>query len=269
MGALFANIPKGKGAGILLLLMALATAAAPMSAAQSESSRPEYPWETSIFYTFESLTEDRPSWHRLEALVLRRFNGRSVLVKGIRVRRFQTWDEAVAVGGYLDLWRQSYGHVSLQYAPDAVALADVDFYGEIFQGIGDGWEAAGSYRLRSYPQESVHLAGAALAKYIGKWYLREKSTLVFRAGETGYTQTVSARRYFTPPREFVEVRAGIGRGVALVGPGPSVEFTRTYFASVRLQRFLTPHIGYSVGASHSNIEFYARSGVILGLLVRW
>jgi YaiO family outer membrane protein len=246
------------------------TGAVQQRTVQVREAEPRFRWQASAFYRYQSLTDGRPSWHRTEALLLRRFRKGSVIVKGLRARRFDEWDEAVALEGYRDLWSGAYGHLRLQYAFSPQALAEAEVYAELFQSMGGGWEVAGTYWLRDYPGETLHLAGLGVGKYVGRWYLRAKTLLIPRASEVGVSQSLRARRYLgTSAREFLDVQAGLGRSVELVGPRPRVEIARTYFVTVRLQRFVTRHLGFSAGAAYSDVEFYARRGVTAGLLVRW
>jgi len=247
------------------------TGAAQQRTVQVHEAEPRFRWQASAFYRYQSLTDGRPSWHRAEALLLRRFRKGSVIAKAIRARRFEEWDEALALEGYRDLWNGAYGHLRLQYAFSPQALAAAEVYAELFQSVGSGWEVAGTYWLRDYPGETLHLAGLGVGKYVGRWYLRAKTLLIPQAGEVGVAQLLRARRYLdgASAREFLDLQAGLGRSVELVGPGPRVEIARTYFVTARLQRFVTRHLGFSVGTAYSDVKFYARRGVTAGLLVRW
>ena len=231
--------------------------------------RERYPWEVALRYDYERVSDGRPDWQMMEAAVQRRFEGGSVVVQAERVRRFEAWDHALAGDLYVDLWKLAYGHVQGRYAPDPQSLAETELWVELFQGLPSGWEVSASYRMRNYPSDRYHFFGVGVGMYVGNWYLREETVFIPIAGELGITETVMARRFLGSPVDYWELRAGLGRGVAVIGAGPIVETTHTYFVGARLQKFVGPHLGFSVGANYSDDDFFRRWGVRGGIMTRW
>lgn len=229
------------------------------------------PWSATVTYAYQHVSDERPNWERLQALVQRRFPGGTLLIKGIRARRFSQWDEALALEAYPNLWGQAYGHVGVQYSFRPQSLSEVNLFAKLFQPVGRGFELTAGHDLRAYSEKTVHVLSAGAVKYLGAWYLREQTQLVPLAGEIGVVQTLAARRSLgdTSFRNYVELRGGLGRGVETVGPGPRVEITETSFISLRARLFLTSHLGLTVTGSYSDDDFFTRRALSVGLTTRW
>lgn len=231
---------------------------------------PACPWEGFLNYSYSSVTDGRAPWHDARATVVHPFGGGlTAALELIEGSRFDRWDRAVALDTYAELWAGSYGNLRTQYAasPDFLPLAGV--YGELFQGLRDGWEVSANYRFRAYSDDETHLLGVSLGRYVGRWYLRALGHMLPRAGELGVVYTAEARRYFAPPRSYVELEAGRGRGVEVIDVGPVIQMTGTYHASVRLQTYVTNHFGIAVQGVYSDDEFFKRRTIAVGVMSRW
>ena len=226
-------------------------------------------WESMITYSFSDLSDDRAPWHALHATLVRNFEGGALALEAIQVGRFERWDRAVALDGYKELWQDSYANLRAQYAPTPELLPELDFFGQLYQGIASGWEVSGSYRLRAYPDEAIHFFGLGVGRYLGAWYLRAKGNVFPYADEVGALLSVEARRYFEPPRSYLKFEAGRGRGVEVVDVGPLIETTDTYYILAGMQKYLTPHLGLSAQAAYSDDDFFTRGTVVIGGMVRW
>ena len=226
-------------------------------------------WEASIVHQRQHLSEGRAAWQAYQLMVQRRSARGAMLLQGNRVQRFGVWDEALKAEAWRDLWAKAYGHLRLQYAPTPQILPGQELYAELFQAVPGGWEVAGSYSHRRYPEQTVHSMGLGLGKYVGNWYLRGKTTVIPQHGSASVVQRLRARWYLNAPREYIGVQVGGGRIRAIVDEGPILETVRTYFVTAQLQTYLTSHFGISVVASYSDDAFFIRQGVTLGLLTRW
>lgn len=243
-----------------------------LTAGQQEVTDPRLrtPWEVNVYYDYEVVSGGRQPWESVQGLVQRRFRQGAVIFRAERTRRFRSWDEAVTGEVYWNLWRQAYGHVQAQYAPEPQTLPETAFLVELFQGLPGGFELSAGYGHRNYPTEPVNLYRGGLAKYLGYWYLRTQTLVVPFLGEMGIAQTFAARRYLgDSPADYAEVRGGFGREVTIVDVGPLIDVARTYFVSARLQKYVSENAGFSVSLSYSDDDFYTRTGVSVGLLTRW
>ncbi|MDQ7039942.1 MAG: YaiO family outer membrane beta-barrel protein [Rhodothermus sp.] len=229
----------------------------------------ERPWGFTSFYTYEALDGRRPAWHLLHLGVQHYFSPQLTLMAEVAMhQRFNRRDAALALEGWATLWYGAYGNVRLQYVPHARFLPRVEGYVELYQGIG-AWELAISFRPRFFTGETVPTLGLAMARYEGNWYLRTRMLLTALAGHVNWTQSFRARYYWNPPLAYVDLQFGYGRGVEIVDVGPVLRAVRTYFAAVRLQRFITRTVGLSIGFSYSDDDLFIRRGISMGLFQRW
>lgn len=265
--------PIARLAVALILLTGSGVAHPPCLQAQSSTGEhaagPSGSWEAAVYHTWQHLSDQRAAWQVYEVLVQRRHAQGAVILKGAHVRRFGMGDETIAVDVWQDLWPQAYMHASLDYAPSPALLPGQAASGELYQAIPGGWELAGSYEQRRYPEQAAHLVGAGLARYVGAWYLRTKTTATRLYGRFSIVQGLRARRFLSPPHEYVGVRIGGGRVAEVVDEGPVIETVRTYFVTVQFQKYLTPHLGISVSGSYSDDAFFVRRGLSLGVMTRW
>ena len=252
----------------LLVLLLLLGAAAPLHA-QSPSDDAPGGWEAAAFYTWQHLSDQRVPWQMMKALVQRRHAQGALILEAAHVRRFGRGDASVSVDVWQDLWPQAYVHAAVDYAPSPALLPGQAASAELYQAVPGGWEVAGSYAQRRYPTQPVHLVGAGLAKYVGAWYLRAKTTVTRLYGRFSIVQGLRARRYLNPPREYVGLQIGGGRVVEVVDEGPVIETVRTVFVTAQAQKYVTPHLGLMIAGSYSDDAFFVRRGLTLGVLTRW
>jgi len=255
--------------GLLVLSLLMGSAVVPLYAQSPPDGDPTGSWEAAVFYTWQHLSDQRAPWQVSKALVQRRHAQGAVILEAAHVRRFGTGDASVSVDVWQDLWPQAYMHAAVDYTPAPALLPGQAVSGEVYQTLPGGWELAGSYAQRRYPAQAVHLVGAGLATYAGAWYLRAKTTVTRLYGRLSVVQSVRARRYLNPPREYVGIRVGGGRVAEVVDDGPVIETVRTFFATAQFQKFLTPHLGIMIAGSYSDDAFFIRRGLSVGVLTRW
>ena len=228
------------------------------------------PWEMAVRYSFESFSSERADWHTYTAYVRRTFSRGSLAFESIRTRRFSMWDEAAALDGYLDLWPRAYGNLRLQVTSDADVLPRSDYAVEIFQGLGDGWEISGNYRHMDYPNDNVDIYGVSLGKYVGDWYLRGRTSFLHERGSFISSHGFFARRYLKTVDDFLEVGGGRGKELVTIGAGPRIETHRTHFFTLRMQKFLSPRLGFTVAADYNDQEdLPVGRGFSFGIITRW
>jgi YaiO family outer membrane protein len=121
-----------------------------------------------------------------------------------------------------------------------------------------------------FEENDVDILSAGGAHYLGNWYLRAVTFLSTLAGNSALSFSGTARRYIDPPREYVEIGAGTGREVVVLGPGPTVDTRDTRFFQIRVQRFLAYRWGFSAAAMVNRFEGAPeRRGFSLGLMARF
>lgn len=247
----------------LLLTIGLGCLMVLPSVAQKQSH-----WHLFTFYSYEVLNQQRPAWHVWQLGLQRRLTRQTVIADVTVHQRFNRRDIAWALESWSTLWSKAYGNLRLQYAPTPRFLPAAEVYLELYQGL-EAWEVAFSVRSRFFSDDTVPTLGLALARYEANWYLRARTVLTPLAGRLNWAQTFMARHYWRPPQEFIDLQVGIGRGVEIIDVGPVLQAVRTYFVAIRLQRFLRPSLGISVGLTYSNDDLFTRRGILLGLLQRW
>lgn len=251
----------------LLLLTILLLTALPAQAAPPDTTA--RPWFASVRYSHDALSRGRPPWRSVTAVVQRQLRRGSVVGTVRRAERFDRGDAVMGVAAWSELWQGAYATVQTEHAFTTHFSPEWSSYAELYQGFGAGWEAAASFGMHRYPTETIYQPGAALARYVGRWYLRTKTTLLPRAGELGVAQSFMARRYWDAPHAYVGVSGGVGRGVEVIGSGPEVAFTRSYGIALSAQYFVTEHVGLAAEAHYSDADFFTYRGASAGLMVRW
>ncbi len=230
-------------------------------------------WFAGIRHDREIITSDLPQWSDWtlsQALLVRQLKGGSVGAEIFEVGRFRRRDWGIALDGYKDLWERAYGNLQIRATPGAEVVPRADVRLEVFQAFPSGWEVSGSYRRMDFDTDDVDLVGAAVARYVGNWYLREVTTVSTLAGRAAFSFSAMARRLLSPPWEYVEVAGGLGREVMVLGSGPTVDVRETRFLQGRIQKFLHGDWGLSAGVAYHRFEGAPqRRGLSLGLITRF
>ena len=227
------------------------------------------PWEGFHSYEFQSFTQERPVWHTYSPSVRRDLPYGSVRLIILRTTRFSKRGQLVALDSYFDLWRRSYGNFYLQTSANPSYLPKLVYSAEIFQGLGKGWELSAWYRYMGWVGKRVGIYGASVAKYVGDWYLRERTTFV--PEKDGYTLSIAGfvRRYFATVDDFLEVGVGTGKKLETSSVHSDLE-SKSLFISVRLEKFVTTRIGLVLSGSYEDGETTpTRRGLSLGIKHRW
>lgn len=230
----------------------------------------QYPWELRHSFDYLDFAPTDNEWLTHHTVLRREFPHGSIAIESLETKRFSEWDDAIAVDGYFDLWSGAYANLRLQGTPNADVLASWDGYAELFQGFGDGWETSGSYRHLDFSDNNVDLYGIGLGKYIGDWYLREKTTMTTESGSLDVSQSFTIRKFFVSEDHFLQFMTGFGDEVVTIGANQWVETRSTHFFSVGGQTYLTSHLGTFLNLNYQDIEKApVRRGFELGFMIRW
>ncbi len=249
-------------------LLAL-TLTLPMAVAAQEEARTFFAaqYEHTLI---DSELPDWTDWKIVRALAYRDFDGGSLGVELVRTDRFSLVDESATVDAYANLWNGSYVNLQVRGTSDADVLPDWSARAELFQVFGGAWEASATAWRMGFASGDVDIVGGALARYEGNWYLRGRALMSWNAGESAPAFAVSARRILSTRREFVEVSAGTGEEVVVLGAGPVVDLRRTSFVQGVGQQFLTRRLGLSFHASYTTFEDApSRLALGIGLMTRF
>jgi YaiO family outer membrane protein len=170
-----------------------------------------------------------------------------------------------------DLWERAYGNARLEVAPDATGRAELDLHTALYQGVGRGWEAGAAWRRQHFGGDvDVTALTLTAARYLDGAYLRGGVTLSGRDGVEGAAVDGTARWYFHPPEDLVEIGAQWGETPELVGPGPVVGFDEGGHGHARIQLFPWPYVGFGLSAE---VRFFrhvpVRHGVSASVHARW
>lgn len=227
------------------------------------------PWEVQAQYAFDAFVTDQSPWHSLNTGLKYSFEQGAVAVQSLSTYRFARWDQALAAESWLDLWPGAYGNFRLQASPLAEVLPRWDGWGEIYQTFGD-WEVSALYRLMHFPAVNVHFFSGGLGTYLDNWYLRAQPMLFVSDEGPGGHISLWARYFFDSADDFVELRVGLGRRIAIIGAGPELQGQSNAFGLLTAQHFITPHIGL-IGSLHYNYDdaFADQYGLSLGSRLRW
>jgi YaiO family outer membrane protein len=175
------------------------------------------------------------------------------------------------VDAYRTLWKNAYGNVRAQVAPDATVIPETDIGIEIFQGIGRGWEGSVGARRMAFTATTVSIGALSLGRFVGPWFLRGRVTQPFSEGADESTASVSGllRRQLDERQGFVEISAGTG-GEAVTTAVSSVEVRSTSFVSAGAQKYFTRTFGTSISASVVNFQgIPRRTAGVISVLSRW
>ncbi|MFB6097768.1 MAG: YaiO family outer membrane beta-barrel protein [Salinibacter sp.] len=254
---------------VVLALLGVALWGLPSSGHAQGSPRGSQVWQASARYDYDRLSGGRTDWHRWTVSLKRAIPGGTIMASLIQQRRFGIADAGGAVDVWQDLWQGAYGHLRVGLSPEARIRSRRIVTSNLYQSLGP-WEVSGHYSWRRYRRDAVHLFGPGLARYVGAWYLRTRTTVAPRPGTWAIAQRVGARRFYSSaPSSYVDAEVGIGRSVELVGADAELLVTRTYFASVRIHHFVTAHLGVTAGLRYSDDGVFRRTGGSVGLIGRW
>lgn len=254
---------------LFIVALGIATLADPCPVAAQAPSLTDQSWEASVRYDYDRVSDGRADWRRWTASLAREIPGGTLVATLVRQRRFDVADEGVNVDFWRDLWGDAYGHLRAGIGPGARIRPQRIVLAELYQPLG-AWELSGQYSFRRYRREDIHQFGPRLARYVGAWYLRTQTSVVPRPSTWAFAQRIGARRFYaSAPSSYVDVEAGAGRGVELVGSDSEILVTQTFFVSVRVRHFFTSRLGFTASLRYSDDDVFSRTGGAAGLVVQW
>ncbi len=236
------------------------------------------PWEASLNYEGQAFTEQQVPWHTVTGGIKYNFEKASIALQSLSTQRFGLFDQGFIADTYTELWPGAYGNLRAQVVMDADVLPQFDILGELYQSFADTWEVSGAYRLMHYPTNQIHFMQGSIGKYWGNWYFRVQPML-FLAGQAdaeagpGGNLTLWARYYYGTVDDFVEMRTGMGRRIAVIGSsaqGAELQGQTNAFALLSAQHFISPQWGFTGTLNFNYDEQFAdRFGGSIGTLYRF
>jgi YaiO family outer membrane protein len=228
------------------------------------------PWELQGFYELQAFAPSRSPWHTLTLGVKHEFQQGSLALQSMTVNRFDRFDQAFVLDGYLGLWPRATGNLRLQGAINADVLPRIDALGEVFQEFGDIWEASLGYRHMAFTNSPVNFFQAGIGTYLGNLYLRLQPQLFLSGEGPGFQAALWARYFFDSADNFLELRLGAGRQVMLVDSNGLLQGQNIFFGLLNGQYFVTPQWGVLATLNYNYYDQFPNMfGFTVGSKFRW
>lgn len=166
-----------------------------------------------------------------------------------RSERFDLADDIVVLDGWVDAAHGWYGNSRIALAPGADAHPTLDALAEYFRTLPGGWEPAIQGRIMRYPGTDVFIAGLAVGRYVGRWYLRAQGVVGDDGKSRNPSLAVSGRWYVRESDRYVEGRFVVGREVLSTGRDGLLESAGT--RAILFRTNWAVHGPWSLGLSGS------------------
>lgn len=211
----------------------------------------EFRWVASGTYDHTGFEGSRRKpWNDYSFSLRRRFEQGSLAVEVLRANRFGDGDTAYALDGYVNLWPRAYANVRYQWASGNGVFPHYAARGEIFQGVGSGWELSASYDRLKF-SDKVDIYGLGVGKYFGNCYARLRTTYVPGDDGTssrGYRALI--RNYYKGDADsYIELRIGHGRGNDYL-PGQGLSQVSSGSAGISWVYFPERSWGFKISADY-------------------
>ena len=257
---------------LLATLLTIAVSLHPDTGRVSDSTSKN--WNAAVEAEVDHPASSAPEWSNwlwYGASVGYRATPGSISVEGFRSRRVGLWDGGAIADSYFRTWRSAYANVRVQLAPGAHVLPGSDVLAELYQGLGDGWEATAGARRMNYRANATTSVDAGIGRYVGANYLHVRATaLVPRHGANAASFGVVARHYGASTDDLIEAGASAGREVVNIGAGQAIDVRRASSAYLRGQWYFDPRFGAQAVVLHDAAQrIPTRTGVRVSLITRW
>ena len=254
-------------------------------------------WEATLSFNTSSFTPKRSTSTMFEGSAKHEFGFGSMALGFTQVKRWDEWDNALLLDGYIDTWNLAYANIQMRYALSSNSLPEMEYLAEIFQGIGSSWEVSAGFLLKQYPSNYTDIYILSVARYIGAFYLRERIYINPEVEGTSQTHLLTARWYPGKIDDYLEVNLGLSntreytfegwemspeyewieistsdRNPDFEGTQPKIgdNLLQTLLCEVTVQRFLDPRIGMLVSCTYKHEhEGKVIRDLKLKLVYRW
>jgi YaiO family outer membrane protein len=261
------DLEQARALGASVVLDEAPAAAAPRAGTPEAVAPAGYRW----LATLSSSRTDPGAgsrWSDQMASVRRYGQHGSLAFEALRSQRFGQSDGAWALDGYARLWSGAYANLRYQRSPGTGLFPQNAGRVELWQSLGDGWEASASKDVLAFAQARVNIHGVSLGKYFGNFYAQLRHQNIVSPGAHGSGDRLLARYYYLGDADnFVELAANSGRSDdagSLVGGR-----ARSGGGSVAWVRYWSPLWGVRAGASVARAGAANEQGVSAALYRRW
>jgi len=210
-------------------------------------------WQASLAYDVNKFSYSQSDWQFYTAALRHYWETSSLAFEYLQSRRFDSSDYALALDGYVDVWKRAYANVRFQLSPEAKLYPRTYYRGELFQGVGKAWELSGSYDHMNFTSSKVDMYGVGIGKYISDWYFRWRTLFVPSPAKLGVSNLLLARYYFSGTADdYVELNGGFSSGGELPQGSTTVESTRGQWFGAAFQKYFYARWGILVSAGYDN-----------------
>ncbi|MDD3715795.1 MAG: YaiO family outer membrane beta-barrel protein [Candidatus Marinimicrobia bacterium] len=221
--------------------------------------------QAGMYYEYLLLDRGKSDWQHGQAYY--QFNGEGVIIRGeVNVfRRNAQTDMAPLFDAYFTLSDKYYLNTRFQAGVNGVFLPRVDALAELFRTVGTRNEAAISYRLMHFDSLAVHIPSFAWAAYPGKWYLRDKLSMIINRGISWQNQ-LTLRYFLGDADNYLQLMHVLGTDFNVLNN----EWLQSMSFALSYSRTLTEDIPLLAVLSWTRDEDGTnRIGGSLGLSYRW
>jgi YaiO family outer membrane protein len=210
-----------------------------------------------------------PTWND-QTLSVRHYMKRgSIGFEALRAHRFDQTGRAWAIDAYAGLWQGAYANLRYQHAPGERLFPAHSGRFELYQSLGNGWEASVSDDLLGFDAR-VNIYGVSLAKYSGNFYVQLRHQNIVSQDTRSSGDRLLARWYYAGKADsYLEAAVNRGRSddpLSLTGGR-----ARSGGGSLTWVHYLSRDWGARVGASaaRSGANGARERGITLGVQRRW
>jgi YaiO family outer membrane protein len=238
----------------------------------------QYHWVASLSADRTQFRGANQNWTDAVASLRRQWQGGvSLGLEALESRRFGKTDHAYALDGYFPLWSRAYVNARYQYSPDATLFPGNRYRGELFQGLGSGWELSAGYDRLDFAAAPVELLSVGVGRYMGPFYVRLRYQHVPGTPTTpngSDSERLVARYYYRGGGDqYLELNADAGQSeptTTLATPARVARNRRSFGAT--WAGLVTEHLGarLSLGAGQGlESQPYHHTAVSAALYTRW
>ncbi len=222
-------------------------------------------WAMGMSYEYLAVDQGRSDWQQFRAFVTHDFEKVHITAEFNRYRRNDSNDHTIVLDTYYKLWKRAYMNTRLQAGLNGTFMPVADVTTEVFQAIGTRHESAVGYRLMHYDSTAAHIPSVAWASYPGKWYVRDKLSMILLNGINWQNQ-FTLRYYFDDADTYIQLMNVLGTDFNVYDNQWMQSISFALSGSIAVKE----HILLSTVVSWTRDEFQLnRLGGSLGLAYRW
>ncbi len=222
-------------------------------------------WAAGLRYEYLFVDQSRPDWQQFQAYITHDFDKILLTAEFNRYQRNDTFDHTIVLDTYYKLWKKAYMNTRLQAGLSGEFLPVVDVTAEVFQAVGTRHEPALGYRMMHYDSTAAHIPSVAWAMYPGRFYIRDKTSLIINDGLNWQNQ-FTVRYFFDDVDTYIQLMNVVGTDFNAFNN----EWMQSVAFALSGSLALNKNILFSTVLSWTRDEFLLnRLGGSLGFTYRW